>query len=188
MAEYYDIPTRTLGAAGLSIDLGVGGVSGTRNGVYITIVETAGVAYNVQKANGNNDYEAAATVQGSQPYQVKRVPNVRFLTITGSGATVTGKVTDYEVDPSSILVSGPVSATITGTVKTDFGQSAAPGDLVVNTGDTAISAAAIDTATGTVASAIETIGGQPMMVTSQQDPAQVTPASGPKSVPVKVYT
>ena len=117
MTEFYNIPTTTLGSAGLSIDLGQGGVGPE---VYITLVETAGVAYKVQKNNGNNDYEAPLSVQASSPYQAKKIPNVRFLTITGSGATITGKVTDYELSPDSILVSAPIS--ITGTVKTDVGQ------------------------------------------------------------------
>lgn len=121
MTEYYNIPTQTLGASGLSIDLGVGGVPHVEGPeVYITIVETAGVAYTVQVTDKNNTYTAPLSVAASSPYQAKKLPNVRFLVVTGSGARVTGKVTDYEVNPDSILVSGPIS--ISGTVNTDIGQ------------------------------------------------------------------
>ena len=117
MTEYRDIPSTTLGSAGLFIDLGVGGVGPE---VYITLVESAGVAYTVQLADGNNTYEAPLSIQASSPYQVKKRKNLRFLTIKGNGARVTGKVTDYEVSPDSLTVTAPVS--ITGTVNTDIGQ------------------------------------------------------------------
>jgi hypothetical protein len=65
------------------------------------------------------------------------------------------------------------TATISGTIKTDFGQSTAPAAIVSNTLQ--------------VANATENISGTQMIVASIQDPPQVA-VTGGKAVPVKTET
>lgn len=160
MTEFYNIPTTTLGAGGMNIDLGVGGVPYIPGReVYITIVESAGVAYTVQVEDRNGSYTAPLPVQASQPFQLKKVPNVRFVNLAGSGAEITGKITDYEVNPDSIVVSAPL--TITGTVDTNIKQVAgASPNLAKETGGNldgiATDSAEIQTSTAALASTVGT--------------------------------
>lgn len=78
-------------------------------------------------------------------------------------------LTDEKVELTPQVLPGTVA--VVGTVDTDFGQSAVPGEL--------------EAATALSASAVSNIGGTPMIVASIQDPPQVS-VSGGKAVPTKV--
>ena len=130
--DYYTINAKVVPSSGLSIDLGPKGF----DRAFVTLVETAGIAWTVNIGDANGNHSDPIDINPNGPFVAGPIPNIRFITITGSGATLTGKVSDYAISPETFLTSGVT--TITGSTSTSIVSNG--GSDPVNVGPSGLTA------------------------------------------------